>query len=156
MNFNRISTPRIYFIWVVTVVVFYTQSLLTGEYLYRMQQVVDYIGTLPAGVNRENLSILLMALSLITGFAFLLLGSFLVNFDKKGHLWARWPLALFCLITPAWMVSSTLELERIYFGIVDYFDYLLCASTVICLFTVFIVSQFSHFQRRHGGELKEE
>lgn len=155
MDIHRISTPKIYFIWVVTVAIFYTQSLITGEYLYRMQQVVDYIGTLPTGVSRENLSILLMGISLITGFAYLLLGSFLVNFDKKGHQWARWPLALFCLVTPAWMVSSTLELEKIYFGIVDYFDYLLCASTIICLFSIFLISQIMHFHRRANEEAKQ-
>ena len=133
------SIASLYSAWLVLLYIIVAYAIATGDMLYRMEQVIDYLGNISSSRSRENTATILMAMALFTELVPLWFGAILIRLEAPHRRWMRWPITAFCLGIAYTVVHNTSKLHSLYYNLIGPHDWVFAGATVAFMLLMIVV-----------------
>lgn len=147
------TVGTLYSIWLVLLYLIVAYAILSGEMLYRMEQVVDYLGNVPPDYTREKAAVLLMAMVLLAELLPLWFGAFIIQLNTRDRLWTSWPISCFSIIIAYTIVQNTNQLSDLYSNLVGPLDLAFAFATIVLMLMIVIVVHATDYHKTHSIEV---
>ncbi|MBL4865309.1 MAG: hypothetical protein JKY67_02910 [Pseudomonadales bacterium] len=147
------SVATLYSVWLVLLYLIVAYAIVSGEMLYRMEQVVDYLGNLPISSTRENSAMALMVIVLFAELIPLWLGAIMIRLKTPQRIWMSWPLTVFCLAIAYTVVQNTKQLYALYYKLIGPLDWAFAMVTVSFMVMIIIVIHATDYYNAHSSAM---
>jgi len=146
LKFENIpTTAGLYSTWLILLYFSVGYAILSGEMLYRMEQVVDYTGSFSSPLNRDKAALAFMVVALFSQLCTLWFGAILIRLKTSKRRWIKWPLTGFCLCLGYTVLHNTIRLSELYYNLIGPLDWIFAYATVFIMISMIFVLHLTDY-----------